>query len=255
MSVVGYTGRKGSGKSLSATYVCWDAFQRGWEVYSNGVLKFGKALDVNDLINLEIQNAVVFIDEAHVFFESRRAARLLNVEASNFLIQVRKLNVRLVYATHYLGLIDKRLAWATDIEVGCMTEDEGRNIVWELRDLSGQYGRPGTTRMMVLRRAYRFWHLYDTNSLQAVWAGRVDKDAIREQRRLWEAQQAAQAVNRLIDQGRERASAMDVAVELLAMDVQLSPERVGKLLGIMGLQPKNHSGRRLYVLQKVPGGI
>lgn len=121
--VIGFIGQVGSGKSLSLVYEAYKYYLRGHTVYSNIKLNFpfipltfGRLQQMIE--NKEqLQDAVLLIDECHVFIDSRNSMKKRNKIVSYFILQTRKRNVRLLYTTQHLAQVEKRLRDTTDIIV------------------------------------------------------------------------------------------------------------------------------------------
>jgi nanoRNase/pAp phosphatase (c-di-AMP/oligoRNAs hydrolase) len=67
----------------------------------------------------QLQDAVLCIDEVHVWLDSRSSMQKKNKAITYFILQTRKRNVRLLVTTQHLGQTDKRLRDTTDILVFC----------------------------------------------------------------------------------------------------------------------------------------
>lgn len=67
----------------------------------------------------QLQNAVLLLDEMHIWIDSRSSMKQKNKAITYFILQTRKRNVRLLYTTQHLHQVDKRLRDTTDVIVFC----------------------------------------------------------------------------------------------------------------------------------------
>lgn len=119
--VIGYTGRRGAGKT---TAMINDAYQykiAGYTIYTNmRSIPFAICVEEKDLLQLasndEFFDCVLVIDEIQVLFDSRRSVRKQNVEFLYFIQQIRKRNVNLLYTTQFSRRVDVGIREHTDIE-------------------------------------------------------------------------------------------------------------------------------------------
>jgi hypothetical protein len=119
--VVGYTGRRGSGKTTAMTLDAYNYFINGFKVYTNmKSLVFASCLPENNILSMadsdELNDCVVVIDEIQVLFDSRRSARRQNVNFLYFIQQIRKRNVSLLYTTQFSRRVDIGIREHTDLE-------------------------------------------------------------------------------------------------------------------------------------------
>jgi len=114
-------GNQGSGKTLLAVKMAYDAYLKGRIIYSNVALKFPyKQLDYNDIIECKLINAFVLIDEIHIFLSNRRSMSKVNIEVTdNFINQIRKQNLELVGTTQRLRKVDIKLREEIDYLYNC----------------------------------------------------------------------------------------------------------------------------------------
>jgi len=118
--IVTYLGRRGSGKTLTMVKDAYIEYKKGRKIYSNmhGV-KFAQYISNEDIKKIDkssdIKNAVILIDEAQIFFDSRRSMKNENINFSNFVQQIRKRNIMLLLTTQFANSVEKRLRDHTDI--------------------------------------------------------------------------------------------------------------------------------------------
>ncbi len=120
--IVGYLGRRGRGKSLSMVKDAYNYFCRGWHIYTNMLnvnfpTEVINNIDVLDMAERdEFSHCVIAIDELQVIINSRRSQRDENVLFLNFIEQIRKRNVILLYTTQFNKRVDIGIRDHLDIE-------------------------------------------------------------------------------------------------------------------------------------------
>lgn len=118
--IVTYLGRRGSGKTLTMVKDAYLEYKKGRKIYSNmhGV-SFATYISNEEIMkidkNSDIYNAVILIDEAQIFFDSRRSMKKEALNFSNFVQQIRKRNIMLLLTTQFANSIEKRLRDHTDL--------------------------------------------------------------------------------------------------------------------------------------------
>jgi len=130
--IIGYFGNVRQGKTLSAVKELRKFHERGFKIYSNTWLNFEYTpLTLNYLFDIVEQdlsipdNCVFFIDEMHVWLDSRMSGSKRNRIASYFLLQTGKMGnntdygLILLFTSQYPDQIDKRLRHTLDIGVSC----------------------------------------------------------------------------------------------------------------------------------------
>jgi len=92
--------RQGSGKTLFIIKKAYEYHNLGYTIYSNVHLHFPyKKLTLKDIIECKLRNAVVIIDEIHLFLSSRNSMSIISREiCDGFLSMVRKAGL-IIYAT------------------------------------------------------------------------------------------------------------------------------------------------------------
>ena len=116
--VIIIAGKKGSGKSLSATmiaYTYWKYMhQKGYKVYANYQLNF-PFIPVTKLSTIDnAQKGLVIIDEAYQLVDSRRATSSKNVLFSVLLGKARKHGIRILFIAQYVHTLDSRIRQDAD---------------------------------------------------------------------------------------------------------------------------------------------
>lgn len=118
------TGRKGSGKTLSAVGYAYDCYNQGRTVYSNIGLKFPhKRLTRKEVQNImkqnQLQDCVFLIDEIHTITDARRSMTKRNVNWSYFFTQSRKRGVDIIATTQREEQVDLRYRLNCDYFMDC----------------------------------------------------------------------------------------------------------------------------------------
>lgn len=120
--IIGIIGKMGSGKTLFTSILANKAFDSGCSIYANYGLKFEhKTLNMNDILTMsgDLQNAMICIDEIHLFMDSRQSMSKRSRIISYFITQSRKRNLVLIYTTQNAHQVDKRLRSNTDYIIQC----------------------------------------------------------------------------------------------------------------------------------------
>jgi hypothetical protein len=131
--IIGYCGNIRQGKTLSAVRELFKLYNLGYTIYSNINLNFPyKPLDVDlltdiveDKIQITDKKPVFFIDEIHIWLDSRLSMGKKNRIVSYFLLQSGKIGedsdfgMLLLYTTQFIHQVDKRLRSLTSIIIEC----------------------------------------------------------------------------------------------------------------------------------------
>ncbi len=121
--IVIYTGKRGSGKTLTMVKDTINFYHEGWPIYTNiTTLKIPSIhISEEEMLNIDkhsdIKNCVLVIDELQILFDSRSSMKNVNKKFSNFIQQIRKRNIILLSTTQYTNTIDKRIRQHLDIKV------------------------------------------------------------------------------------------------------------------------------------------
>lgn len=105
-------GSQGSGKTLFLTKKGYEAYKAGRTVYTNYEVGYPhKILEFEDLMECKLNNAIVLLDEAHLWgLDAREAMSKKNRSlVKQFIVQVRKQGVDLIVATQFIRQIDVRV--------------------------------------------------------------------------------------------------------------------------------------------------
>lgn len=124
--IIMFIGGMGSGKTLTMTAEAIKYTLKGFKIYSNYKLECipyipltKKVFDELIKDKTSLQEAVLLIDEIHIWLDSRSSMKKKNKAISYFLLQTRKRNVRLLCTTQHPDQVDKRLRNNIDILVFC----------------------------------------------------------------------------------------------------------------------------------------
>lgn len=176
--IIGYYGDLGSGKTLSMTKYAYLYYLKGYEVYSNYGLSFPhKKIDnkfLKDVVTQDTQfngKTVFALDELDMYFDSRSSMSKNNKIVSYFVKQIRKKNIRLLFAVQSEDRVDKRLRGLTRVKVFCKKEEilvypKGGDIPFVANLITNQIvvKKGSVTRRFL---ANHYYNLYDTKELIA----------------------------------------------------------------------------------------
>lgn len=110
--IVALLGRRGAGKTLHATYFLNQYQKMGRPIYSNIWLAFEyKKLELEMIRTLpdELNNAIVFIDEIHMWADAYKFFSRNSRSLSTLATQLRKRGITLIFTTQFLTQTVKRL--------------------------------------------------------------------------------------------------------------------------------------------------
>lgn len=117
--IVLYRGARGRGKTLSMVKDAYKFYTLGYKILSNFMLKFGERITSEQLLALNrdsnLFDCVLVIDEAQLFFDSRNFGKESNKTFSNFIQQIRKRNIFILFTTQYANTVDLRLRQHIDV--------------------------------------------------------------------------------------------------------------------------------------------
>lgn len=127
MSIILFKGRRGTGKTLTMVYEALKYHLEGYTVLSNLSLTFGKYISSQEVLSLnrdsKLFNCVLALDEVQLFFDSRNFSKQENKDFSNFIQQIRKRNIIILFTTQYVNTVDLRLRQHIDY-VACPVFDK-----------------------------------------------------------------------------------------------------------------------------------
>ena len=134
--IIGFYGRRGKGKTLSATRLIKAYKEEGYKVFTNTPFKFEHEIITKQMLidyyntDTNFDKAIFFLDEAHMFLDSRRGTSGLSLIITYFVLQTRKRGVKLIYTTQDKDQVDKRLRQQTEVDVYCDIHDyKGKKVI------------------------------------------------------------------------------------------------------------------------------
>ena len=166
------TGKKGSGKTLSATLIAYILYKHGWKIYANYHLNFDyTAIDKLSVIQ-NAQEGLLIVDEAYQWLDSRRSSSSKNVLITTLLAKARKNKIRVLLLAQYAITIDLRYRidadwWIQTYIYDVKSLEDGTLIptalLWEVytRDAIGEWEEYG---QFVIKIPQWLLELYDTNA-------------------------------------------------------------------------------------------
>lgn len=217
--IIGFSGYKGSGKTLTMAAICaWAMAVLDYPVWSNFDIKFktrpnnGRVktfeslpLDLDEIFMFSesVGHGIVAIDELPMFAESRRSSGTANRLMNYFIMQSRKRVISFFYSAQDIAWVDKRIQWSTDVLCKCKDAAKtptglqanvkyGSIINIDVYDHSGQwtgdidYESPTVELDMY---AERFWDIYDTYQTIDPFEAMRGVDVDLERRRITDKQE------------------------------------------------------------------
>lgn len=180
--ILGFIGDIGGGKTLSMIKYAYEKYKKGCTIYTNLFLTFPKIKGCGKVIPLDMKffknyadskfklfNAVVLIDEVHIYFDSRNSGLTRNKIFSKFVTQSRKRGVDLVFTTQdkspalffQSGQCDLRLRKLVDyiIFCECIKTNTINKDKYIINTYCDRYGHP-IKKSVFLGNGY--YNLYDT---------------------------------------------------------------------------------------------
>jgi zona occludens toxin (predicted ATPase) len=170
--IIIYLGRRGSGKTLSMVKDAYIEYKRGRKIISNiEGIPFASYMSNQDILaidkNSNIKNAVILIDEAQIFFDSRRSMKKENISFSNFVQQIRKRDIILLLTTQFANAVEKRLRDHADI-IAKVQFIHGVNLCRvkyiDLTSIEDEFSQ-NYDNVEVIYDASKIFKLYDTNQM------------------------------------------------------------------------------------------
>lgn len=143
MVVAIITGLKGDGKSTLSTMFAYNAYKAGRPVYSN----YGLAFEYTELyLNKvkdeieQLQDAMLVVDEAYLYVDSRNPMSKGNKAISYLVLQTRKKGVDLILNLLQKGLGDLRIRENSDYVYDCeaMIVKNNRLVRCSIEDIENQ---------------------------------------------------------------------------------------------------------------------
>jgi len=129
--IIAIVGPIGSGKTLSMTRYAYKEYIKFKEQIANNELQLitnyhlinipHKIIKTNELFEMKetLRNARLFIDEMHIFMDSRSSQNKTVKKLTQFILQTRHLGVHLYFTSQDIGQVDIRLRRQIDMLVYC----------------------------------------------------------------------------------------------------------------------------------------
>lgn len=138
--IILYKGSRGKGKTLTLVKDAYIFYKLGYRVISNFYVKFAENIDNEEILKLnresKIRDCVLAIDEAQLFFDSRNFSRKENKDFSNFVQQIRKRNIIILFTTQYVNTVDLRLRQHIDVVAYPKYDEEKKLCVVKYYDIT-----------------------------------------------------------------------------------------------------------------------
>ena len=187
--IIGYVGNIGSGKTLSAVIELYKLYLDGMKIYSNIHLNFPYyPLTLDILLSYvetkkNLDGSVIFIDEVHMWVDSRNSANKRNRILSYVWLQSRKRHCNYFFTTQYEDQIDKRLRRVTEILVECnklrYSEVESEYVFLNTINIK-------KNRNIIQKKRFfygdEWFNLYDTNEVVKIEEKSVEEQIIQAQK-------------------------------------------------------------------------
>ena len=164
--IIGIVGSMRGGKTISMVAFAHKYFLQGSTIYANLGLKFKfEPLRMADISNCDhdFNNALLAIDEIHLFMDSRQSMTKNSRIISYFITQSRKRNLVLVYTTQQSGQVDKRLRANTDYFIKCdnLSPKDAKKDVFIKMTINDMMGH----QVIKIFKADPYFELYDTHQV------------------------------------------------------------------------------------------
>ena len=113
------------------------------------------------------RDLLLLVDEATSLFNSRRAMSKVNVNFSNFLMQIRKRGVEVLFTTQFPQSVDYMLLLQVDLFLQCELVDNGRGVTLYAHDYWGQWTGKDYRKPFPPHRDAHDWSftLYNTDTM------------------------------------------------------------------------------------------
>ena len=171
--IIGYLGRRGKGKTTTMILDAYKYMLRGFPIYTNmnGIRIPHTKLTNEQILDMaeqdEFMNCVLMIDEIQVLFDSRTSNKKKNRNFLNFIQQIRKRGVRLLYTTQFNRRVDVGIREHLDIEARprlIITSDKDKPLIEvTYLDLTSQEDVGYIVSTTKVYEAYKVFELFDTN--------------------------------------------------------------------------------------------
>ena len=131
MTLIGITGAIGGGKTVLMSRFAYKEYIKNKEDVDNGEMELVTNYKLNGIpfryikadelfdIKSSLKNCRLFIDEMHMFMDSRSSFNKKVKQLTHFILQTRHLGVHLYFTTQDIGQVDIRLRRQLDILAYC----------------------------------------------------------------------------------------------------------------------------------------
>lgn len=161
-------GRRGSFKTCFAVRTCYLNQQRGKTIYSNINLNFPHerfTLDMLVTMPPQLQNTIVFIDEIQKWADAYKFFAKDSIALSNFVTQIRKLRVTLIFTTQFLRHTITRLRDQVDIIFIMKRVERGELSIAYVQELDATVFEGEDLILEFFFDGRRYFSMYDTNEI------------------------------------------------------------------------------------------
>lgn len=278
--IIGFTGAKGGGKTLTMSWLAAYLMIHGYPVWANYNINFkyrnkkgqvseykSKPLDFDALYALskDIKHGVTVIDELPLFADSRRSGSLNNRLLGYILMQTRKRQMSVFYTAQNMSWTDNRFRWSTDVIVACKDAyhrehhyARGEYIDVLLWDMSGQWtGKPWSEYPYPVN-SYTFygkscWGIYDTKDIIDAFEAMTPIKLDLENRLITNKMDRGKLtsdIDEVINGMSESGKTTTTTDEIIdALGGEVSATVIGRQLKKLGLKKKQGTtGKREYLL-------
>lgn len=155
-----FEGFMGSGKTLLTVIIAFlSSKNKNKKIICNFHLKGinYELLDINKFLRQEYENALIIIDEAYVYFESRTSMSIANRLSSYILFQSRKKGIEIILTFQLLRTIDVRFRELIDIYVNCNKTLNGFKYTYY-----NFHTKIISENLLSFENASKFYQYYDT---------------------------------------------------------------------------------------------
>ncbi len=167
MTVIAIVGQPRSGKTLLMTIILKnDHDDKNNRIFSNYKLTFAHEILNKDFMKKYVKdketliNSSIGLDDVHTFMESRISGSVKNRIGSYFMLQTGKNNIDLVYVTHFIGMVDKRLRAITEYVLYPTFDKEKDLLKVKIVDVFRR-----KTKKKIIRNVSKYFKLYDTTEV------------------------------------------------------------------------------------------
>ena len=168
MQIIAVVGSMGSGKTLLMTYLAFQDFKDGRNVFSNYGLKFKfepfnrKFLENYSNDGSGLMDCTVCADEFHIWFDSRNSMSKSSKMISYMINQCRKRSVDFMFTTQTIEQVDIRLRRA----ISLIAYPKLYQVDKKRFTLKVKYVYPsGVSRVVLYKDIQEIFKLYDTNEI------------------------------------------------------------------------------------------